>query len=70
MAVAVKVELVAKLVISGISSSIFLILALHNLSYKITTFLLHYLVYLSHGHGQVLICHDLTYPLYFLSGLN
>ena len=35
MVVAVKVELVAKLVISGILSSIFLILALCNLSYKI-----------------------------------
>ena len=62
------VVLVAKLVISGILSSIFFILALYT-SFLTTAFLLHPLVYLNQ-QDQVLIYEHLIYLLYFSNCLN
>ena len=59
---ALRVVLVAKLVISSILSSIFLILALYT-SFLTTSFFLHHLVYLN-KQEQVLIYQHLVYLLF------
>ena len=65
---ALWVVLVAKLVILGILSSIFLILASYT-SFLTTTFLLHHLVYL-YQQEQVLIYQHQIYLLYFSNCSN
>ena len=65
---ALWVVLVSKLVISGILSSIFLILALYT-SFLTTSFLLHHLVYL-YQQEQVLIYQHQIYLLYFSNCSN
>ena len=65
---ALGIVLVAKLVISGILSSIFFILALHK-SFLMTSFLLHHLGYLNQQE-QVPMYQHLIYLLYFRICLN
>ena len=66
--VALRVALVAKLIISGILSSISLILALYT-SFLTTLFLLYHLVYLNQQE-QLLIYQHQIYLLYFSNCLN
>ena len=63
-----RVVLVAELVISGILSSIFLILVLYT-SFLMTSFLLHHLVYFNQQE-QALIYQHLNDLLYFQNSLN
>ena len=65
---ALRVVLIAEVLISGILSSIIFTLALY-ISFLTTSFLLHQLVYLNQQE-QVLIYQDLIYLLYFSNCLN
>ena len=63
---ALRAVVVANLVIPGILSSVFLIL---SISFLMTSFLLHHLVYLNQQE-QVLIYQHVIYLLYFSNCLN
>ena len=65
---ALRAVLVAELAISGISFSIFFILALHT-SFLKHQFLQHHLIYLNRLE-QVIIYQHLIYLLYFSNSLN
>ena len=65
---ALRVVLIAKVLISGILSSIVFTLALY-IFFLTTSFLLHQLVYLNQQE-QVLIYQHLIYLLYFSNCLN
>ena len=65
---ALRIVLIAKLIMSGMLSSIYLILALYT-SFLTTTFLLHHVVSLNQPE-KVLIYQHLIYLLYFWNLLN